>query len=130
MSDGGAHWAYDQLSAQLGIAPRNMLDDTIKRASVVVTTLSNTGEFSLLKHFNPHVVILDEAELGLARPKPINDIIRKANVIVTTFSNIGESSLMTNFFSNVIILDEAARAVEPDMWNILGNYDPGMLRSL
>ena len=65
----------------------------------------------------------ERAHFGLAPGNLINDIIRKANVIVTTLSNTEEPSLVINFLSNVIILDEATLAVEPDMWNIFGNYD-------
>lgn len=67
-----------------GLARRNLIDDTISRADIIITTLSNTGEASLVKHLNP----------------------------------------------NLIILDEAARALEIDMWNVLGITTSGMLRSL
>ena len=37
-------------------------------------------------------------------------------------SNSGDAGCYAAFHPHLIIVDEATRAVEPDMWNILGNY--------
>lgn len=44
-------------------------------------------------------------------------------MIVTTLSNTGDFAIYDNFQPAVILLDEASRALEPDMWNLIGNYN-------
>lgn len=39
-----------------GLARRNLIDNTISKSNIIITTLSNTGEASLVKHFNPNVI--------------------------------------------------------------------------
>ena len=62
-------------------------------------------------------------DFGLARRELFNDTVSRANMVVTTLSNTGDYTLWEHFLPNVIILDEASRALEPDVWNILGNYN-------
>ena len=50
-----------------------------------------------------------------------------ANAIVTTVTNSGDAALYSVFNPCLVVIDEATRAVEPDMWNILGHYPSAAL---
>lgn len=48
-------------SQQFGVAHRELLNVTMRHASVVVTTLCNPGDYTLYEYFKPSVIIMDEA---------------------------------------------------------------------
>ena len=64
----------------------------------------------------------DQKAYGEARRVLREHTLSLANVVVTTLSNTGDASIYTSFIPQLIVMDEATRAVELDVWNILGNY--------
>lgn len=64
---------------------------------------------------------------GEARQLLQQHTISLAHVLITTVSNSGDASIATFFKPCLAIVDEAARAIEADMWNILGNHPEAAL---
>jgi hypothetical protein len=51
-------------------------------------------------------------------------VLLRARAVAATLSRAGEASLREEIRPDVIAVDEAAKATEPELWNVLGGYNP------
>jgi hypothetical protein len=64
----------------------------------------------------------DRKTYGATRKRLREHTLQMADIVITTVSNTGDAALYTAMDPTLMIVDEATRVIEPDMWNLLGNY--------